>query len=66
MNVMNKLSKSSTAWVMFVCCILCSLISSVSPMCPDNVKEHCGTAAGILNCILCIVVLAHFMGMFKK
>lgn len=63
---MINLDKYSSATVLLVCCIICMILTSASDLCPENMRDTCEYTAGVLNCILCIVVFAHMMGIFKK
>ena len=59
---MLDLKKHSVGVVVIVSCILCSVISSISERCPDNLKAGCVNVAGILNLILCVVVVLKVFG----
>lgn len=62
----DKLSNSNTAVVMLISCILCIITMSLSDLCPEDTRITCNNVASGLNCILCLIVIAHFFGAFKK
>lgn len=66
MKVFNKLAETNSGVVILISCIMCSLVSNLSGLCPDDMKTTCMNIAGILNCVLCLIVFAHLFGMIKK
>ena len=63
---MMNLSKTSSGMVLMIVCIMCSITMSISDLCPKETRDTCRNVASILNCILCLIVIAHMFGMFKK
>jgi len=64
--MLKKIEKMNTITLIMIVCILCSIISSLSDMCPDDMKDKCMNGASMLNCVLCGIVFAHYLGFFKK
>ena len=61
-----NLSNTSSGMVLLMCCIMCSITMSLSDFCPEETRNTCKNVASGLNCILCLIVIAHMFGMFKK
>ena len=61
-NVLKQVSKRSVATVAFVSCLLCLLTSSIAQSVPLEHRQTSMNVAGLLNCALCILVLAKFFG----
>ena len=62
MKLLNQMAKRSTGTVLLVACILCSITMSLADFCPEDARDNCRNIASILNCVLCIVVLAKTFG----
>ena len=61
-KVMNTVGKKSTATVMFVSCLLCLLTTTIAQQTPVSMRKTSMDIAGIVNCLLCVLVLAKFFG----
>lgn len=60
------LSKMSSGYVLLISCILCMITMSSANFCTEDQKDTCTNIASGLNCVLCIIVIAHMFNMFKK
>lgn len=63
---MKFLRNSSSGMVLLISCIMCMITMAMSDLCPPETRDTCKNVASGLNCVLCIVVIAHMFGMFKK
>lgn len=63
---MKFLRNASSGMVLLISCIMCSITMAMSDLCTAETKDTCRNVASGLNCVLCIIVIAHMFGMFKK
>ena len=57
------IQERSVAMLVMVSCVVCMITGVTVNFCPDKLSTGCKGLAGVINCILCIVVLAKFFGL---